>query len=113
MHHLYSSAPLKHALVFIVLLTSTPASASLLDCTESPGAAIAAGVDCASLESSVEVDQPYSIKEAAPSLEVGFAGYQVDQTRNSGALPESAPLLVLLGSLLAVLLVRAKNRNSK
>lgn len=115
MYHLCSSAPLKHSLVFIVLMTSATANASLLDCTESSGATLAAGVECASVETLLTGDQTYAEIEAtpAPPIGVALAGYQVDKARTPSALPESAPLLVLVGALLAVVLVRAKSHNSK
>ncbi len=115
MYHLCSSATLKHTLVFIVLMTSASANASLLDCTESSGATLAAGVECASVESLLPGDQTNADKEATPAPPIGaaFAGYQIGKARSPSALPESAPLLVLVVALLAVVLVRAKSHNSK
>lgn len=109
MYHLYSPAKLKLTLGFIVWMTSATASAFLIDCTES------SGVACASVEPLLKRDQAYAVEEdsPAPPLAIGLAGYQVDQTRAPGALPESAPLLVLISGLLAVVLVRAKSHNNK
>ena len=50
---------------------------------------------------------------SAPATNTTATGFQVNQTRSASAVPESAPLLVMIGALLAVLLVRAKSYNTK
>jgi len=115
MDHSSGVASVKLALIFIALVVAATAKASLLDCTKPAGAALVAGAECAPVEIMTHDGQSYVLKEAIPTppIEASRAGFQMDQTRSASAIPESAPLLVLIGALLAVVLVRAKSCNTK
>ncbi len=115
MIHLDSAASVKLALFLIALMATAATHASLLDCTTSPDTDLVADAQCAPVEPLVDDGQSYTLQEAIPAqpIKAVLAGFQVNQTRTTSALPESAPLLVLIGALLAVLLVRAKSCNTK
>lgn len=116
MDHTYGVASIKLALIFIALTAAGAANASLLDCTKSLSMSLVTGAECAPVEAAADNGQSYVLKEAiipAPPIKAGLAGFQVDQTRGASAVPESAPLVVLIGALLAVVLVRAKSCNTK
>lgn len=110
MIHPHSTASVKLALICIALIAAAEANASLLDCTKS--LALASGAECAPI---ANTDQSYVMKEAipAPPIKAARASFQVNQTRVTSAVPESAPLLVLVGALLTVALIRAKSCNTK
>jgi hypothetical protein len=117
MMHLHSTASVKFALICITLITAAGANASLLDCTKSMGMVLAsgAGAACAPIKTIANTGQANALKKDAPASPIKAAGvsFQVDQTRATSAVPESAPLLVLVGVLLAVALIRTKSCNTK
>jgi hypothetical protein len=115
MIHLDSSASIKLAFLFIALTVAAAANASLLDCTKSLGTELTSGAECIPVAPSVNEGKSYVLRESIPSqpIKTALVGFQLNQTRTTSAVPESAPLLVLVGALLAVLLVRAKSCNTK
>lgn len=117
MMHLHSTASIKFALICITLITTAGANASLLDCTKSMGMKLAsgAGAACAPIETIANTGQANALKKNVPATPIKAASvsFRVDQTRTPSAVPESAPLLVLVGVLLAVALIRAKSCNTK
>lgn len=115
MFHLYNITGVKLAFVFITLVAAAAANASLLDCTKFVGVELASGAECTPTGIMVHDDQSYVLKDAisAPPINTVRASFQVNQTRSASAIPESAPLLVLIGALLTVVLVRAKSCNTK
>ncbi|MDO8344579.1 MAG: hypothetical protein Q7T48_15360 [Cellvibrio sp.] len=108
MIYFHSAASVKLALILMALLAATVANASLLDCTHS------SGVECVPKEAVVDTGHE-SVQDGLPvtPINIALTSFRVDQTRGASAIPESAPLLVLFGALLAVVLVRAKSHNSK
>jgi hypothetical protein len=115
MIHIYSTASVKSALFLIAVMATAATHASLLDCTTSPYVDVVADAPCTPIEPLVDESKTYILEEAIPAqpIKAVLAGFQVNQTRATSALPESAPLVVLIGALLAVLLVRAKSCNTK
>jgi hypothetical protein len=114
LHH-NGTISIKFALIFIALVAAAAANASLLDCPGSLDTNVDADAQCAPIEPLMDNGPPSILQEAIPTqpIQVALAGFQLNQARTTGAVPESAPLLVLIGALLAVLLVRAKSHNSK
>lgn len=104
-----------YAIFLLVLMASLNANASLLDCTKSLGMGLASGAECIPAETVSVHGQSEVLKDAPPTqpLNVARVGFQVDPARTASAVPESAPLLVLFGALLAVVLVRARSCNTK
>jgi len=115
MLHFSGTNSIKLGLVFIMLVLAAAANASLLDCTKSLGAGLASGAECAPLAPLIDEGKSHVVQEAIPAqpIEAVLAGFQVNHPSTTSALPESAPLLVLIGALLAVVLVRAKSCNTK
>ena len=60
-------------------------------------------------------DGPSTLARQSPLLQLDpqASGFHVNQTLGDEGAPESAPLLLLLGALLTVVLVRAKSFNNK
>lgn len=114
LHH-NGTISIKFALIFIALVAAAAANASLLDCPGSLDANVGADAQCAPIEPLTDDGQSSVLQEAVPvqAIQVALVGFQLNPARTTSALPESAPLLVLIGALLAVLLVRAKSHNSK
>ncbi|HCS63755.1 MAG TPA: hypothetical protein DIW64_06480 [Cellvibrio sp.] len=114
MVHLHNTVSVKLVFILIALMAATTANASLLDCNKFPGMESASGLECVPKEEEVDTGHEL-VKDALPGTPINHAltSFQVDQTRSASAIPESAPLLVLVGALLAVVLVRAKSHNSK
>lgn len=115
MLHPNGTISIKFALIFIALVTAVAANASLLDCPGSLDAHSVADEQCTPIEPFADDGQTPVLQEAVPAqpIQVALVGFQLNQARTTSALLESAPLLVLIGALLAVLLVRAKSHNSK
>lgn len=115
MNHLNQAVSINIVLVFSSLMMAAAANASLLDCSKSLGLELASGAECISAETSVIEHRSPGLNEVipTPSATAASTGFQVNQTRSASAVPESAPLLVLIGALLAVVLVRAKSYNTK
>lgn len=115
MNHLNQAVSINIVLVFSGLMMAAAANASLLDCSKSLGLELASGAECIPAQTTVIERQSPGLNEgvSAPSANVASTGFQVNQTRTGSAVPESAPLLVLIGALLAVVLVRAKSYNTK
>ena len=108
MMYFHRAASVKLAFIVMALLAATVANAYLLDCTHS------SGVECVSTEALVDTSHE-PVQEGLPATPINMTlmSFHVDQTRRARAIPESAPLLFLFSTLLAVVLVRAKSRNSK
>lgn len=114
MVHLRNTVSVKLVFILIALMAATAANASLLDCNKFPGMESVSGLECVPKEEEVDTGHE-PVKNVLPGTPINNAltSFQVDQTRSASAIPESAPLLVLFGALLAVVLVRAKSHNSK
>lgn len=115
MLHLNGTISIKLAFIFIALVAAAAANASLLDCTKSLATELASGAECAPIAPLVDEGKSPVLQESIPAqpIQIALAGFQLNQTRTTSAVPESAPLLVLIGALLAVVLVRAKSCNTK
>jgi len=115
MLHSNGTISIKFALIFIALVAAAAANASLLDCPGSLDVNPIGDAQCSPIEPLADEGQISVLQEAIPTqpIQVALAGFQLNQARTTSAVPESAPLLVLIGALLAVLLVRAKSHNSK
>jgi len=115
MLHCENRASVKLALVFITWMAAAVANASLLDCTSTLGVEPISGAGCAPAERAAKQAPTYGLQEAIPAtpINAALAAFQIDQTRHTDPMSNSAPLLVLMGALLAVLLVRAKRFNTK
>lgn len=114
MVHLHNTVSVKLVFIMIALMAASAANASLLDCNKLLAMESASGLECVPKE--MVVDTGYEpVEDALPGTPINNAltSFQIDQTRSASAIPESAPLLVLFGALLAVVLVRAKSHNSK
>lgn len=114
MIHLHSTARAKLVIILITLAAATAANASLLDCTTFPEMKSGSGVECVPAEALVDIGQE-PVQDTLPPapINTALASFQVDQTRSTSAVPESAPLLILIGAVLGVVLIRAKSYNSK
>lgn len=115
MKHLDQAVSFNIVLVLSALMMAASANASMLDCSKSLRLELGSNADCifvemATAEGKIAVGN-HSV--SAPATNTAVAGFQVNQTRTASAIPESAPLLVLIGALLSVLLVRAKSYNTK
>ena len=115
MKHLNQAVSINAALVFSMLIMAVAANASQLDCSKSLGLELASSADCIFAEITAKEPQSPGLEKgiSAPSANTAAAGFQVNQARTASAVPESAPLLVLIGAMLAVVLVRAKSYNTK
>lgn len=115
MVHLRNTVSVKLVFILIALMAATAANASLLDCTKSLATDLASGVECAPMAPLVNEGKSLVLQESIPAqpIQPELAGFQLNQVRTTSAVPESAPLLVLIGALLAVVLVRAKSCNTK
>ncbi|WP_062060116.1 hypothetical protein [Cellvibrio sp. OA-2007] len=115
MKHLNQAVSINIVLVLSALMMAAAANASMLDCGKSLRLELVASADCVFVEMTAAEGKVtvgnHSV--SAPATNTPGAGFQVNQTRTASAIPESAPLLVLIGALLAVLLVRAKSYNTK
>lgn len=103
------------AFVIIILMAAATANASLLDCTTSVGAESLSGSGCTPAEGVLNAASDYAVKDAlpVPPINSAPAAFQVDQTRTPSPLSNSVLMLVLMGTFLAVVLVRAKRFNTK
>lgn len=115
MIHFDSTANAKLVFLFIALMAAAAANASLLDCTKSLATELASGAECAPIAPLVNEGKSYVVQEAIPAqpIKAALEGFQLNRARTTSAVPESAPLLVLIGALLTVVLVRAKSCNTK
>ena len=98
----------KIVFVFITLVASMAANALMLDCSTTQALP---GTECVATEGVDSTTLAYA-KDKAPSVSTNTtrADFQINQDHQSSNF---APLLVLLGVLLAALLVRAKRFNTK
>ena len=104
-----------YALFLVMLMASLSAHASLLDCSKSSVVGLTTGAQCVPVVAGSVNGQSAELKNALPAQVANTAsvGFHVDQSRAARAVPESAPLLVLFGALLAIVLVRARSCNTK
>jgi uncharacterized low-complexity protein len=115
MKHLDQAVSINIVLVFSALMMAAAANAAMLDCSKSLSLKLVASADCIAVEMTAGEGKSTAGKHgiSAPATNTTATGFQVNQTRSASAVPESAPLLVMIGALLAVLLVRAKSYNTK
>jgi hypothetical protein len=113
MIHIHSAVSVKLVYIFIICVITPTANASLPECASRLGIELAS--ECARVEPLLNDTQSFLVKEPIPvqPIKAVLADFQVDQNRAANAIPESAPLLLLIGALLAVALVRAKSCNTK
>lgn len=106
---------IKLAFVVLTLLVASAARASLLDCTHSPAVDALSGISCSSVANTGNAAPIYVVAVDTPSIPVVAtqASFEIDQTRRSGFLANSVPLLLLIGVFIAFLLLRAKRFNTK
>jgi hypothetical protein len=106
---------IKCVLVVIALLAGAAAQAALLDCSVNPTAQALAGAECAPVDDTPGTAPVYAVAADTPSVPAvaAQASFQVDQTRRSDTLYNSAPLLILVCAFLIFLLLRAKRFNTK
>lgn len=112
MFHISTKIRLTFLLTFLLLITATATNAALLNCDKSLAVELT-GEECNSVVTQQHVSAVAVLQDAVParSTNVAFSGYHVEPSPS--AIPESAPLLILIVALLAVLLVRAKRFNTK
>lgn len=108
------STGIKLTLMLVALLAAATANASLLDCIKLTGIESASDLECVNSEVIVKKsvviardDLPIELADRA------LASFRVQHTVAQDARPESALLLVLVVTILAAALVRAKSYNSK
>lgn len=65
------------------------------------------------LQSAIEAPSTLAPQSPLLQLDPQASGFHVNKTQGDKGAPESAPLLLLLGTLLVVVLVRAKSFNNK
>lgn len=114
MIHCHGTASVKRGFIIIAFLAASAANAALPDCANFPGADSSTGVECASA-TIVHESGSESLHHSLPATPINatLIKFQADQAPSASAVPESAPLLILVGALLAVFLVRAKRHNNK
>jgi hypothetical protein len=109
----YRAGTAKCLLILVALMASV-ANASLLECSKKTDLVVAANAECESTARTAAVGPITALKEAIPvAVATAPNGFPLNQTRSSDAIADSAPLLVLICSLLGIVLIRAKSYNGK
>jgi hypothetical protein len=109
MGYLKTFANLRLALGVIALFCSVQTHAMVTDCVNSPGGKINQCSSHYSPPTRLVDSSPGAKALATPAHKV----LQFNPPRTGGPLAESAPLLLFVGIVIAVLLVRAKSINGK
>ena len=109
----YSAGTVK-CLLILVALTASVANASVVECGKKADLVVAANAECESTARTAGASPIAALKEAMPVAAVTVPnGFPLNQSRSSDAIIDSAPLLVLICSLLGIVLIRAKSYNGK
>lgn len=108
------STNIKLALMFVALLAAATANASLLDCVKLTGIESATELECVASEVTVKKRVEIARDDLPTELaDKALASFRVQHAVTQDARPESALLVVLVVTILAAALVRAKSYNSK
>lgn len=113
MVHLVKAANSRFAMGSIALIFAAHTQAALMDCAAVPATNIPVAGECQQV-GLAHVPMLVTGIPAATVIPVTTAsGFQLNPPRAFGSLPDSAPLIVLFATLIAIFLVKAKSINTK
>lgn len=113
MVHLIKVANHRFAMGFIALIFAAHTQAALMDCAAVPATNIPVAGECQQAGLAHVPVLVTGIPATTVTPVTTASGFQLNPPRALGSLPDSAPLIVLFATLIAIFLVKAKSINTK